>query len=266
MSWNRWYHIQLLSLFFVLLDGSCRVACTFYQPKEIVSENGKLDLTLTVRETTTLNGTRISAMFNDGPVGPTIRLKPGDLLTVTLENELMPESNRTRELMQYVMDPQNEIDNLVNVTIIYNRLDEVGNSGNPKYGYFGFNFQNLHFHGVGIPSSTEQLSKPLDGEEKTTFMYKIPENHHGGLYWYHNHVHALGTHGFLSGLFGIVIIEGHETDIRALPETENAKEILMIMSESLVDENKRPVPVFPIVSKYKWTPAHRCCIPNSSHV
>jgi Multicopper oxidase len=172
-------------------------------------------------------------------------------LTVPLKNGLRPTTNRTRELMQYVMDPQNEVDNLVNVTIIYNRLDEVGNFGNPKFGFFGFIFQNLHFHGVGIPSSIKQLLEPLDGGEKTTFTYKIPENPQGGLYWYHNHVHALVTHGFLSVLFGMVIIEGHPTDIRAIPEIESAREILMIMSESLVDELKRPVPVFPIVSKYK---------------
>jgi FtsP/CotA-like multicopper oxidase with cupredoxin domain len=90
-------------------------------------------------------------MYNDGPVGPTIRLKPGDTLTVTLENMLSPESDRSRELMRYVMDPQNEIDNLVNVTIIYNRLSEIGNYDNPKYGHFGFNYQNVHFHGVAIP-------------------------------------------------------------------------------------------------------------------
>jgi hypothetical protein len=38
------------------------------------------------------------------------------------------------------MDPQNEVDNLANVTIIYNCLDEVGNFGNPKLRFFKFQF------------------------------------------------------------------------------------------------------------------------------
>jgi Multicopper oxidase len=130
-------------------------------------------------------------------------------------------------------------------------LSEIGNAGNPQYGYFGFNYQNVHFHGVGIPSSTEQLTAPLDGGERRIFSYKIPDDHPGGLYWYHNHVHALGTYGYLSGLFGMMIIEGHPTDILSVPEIKNAKEILMIMSESLVNENNQPVPIFPIVSKYR---------------
>jgi hypothetical protein len=66
----------------------------------------------------------------------------------------------------------------------------------------------------------------------------------------------LGTYGFLSGLFGMVVIEGHPTDIRSVPEIKNAKEILMIMSESLVDEQKKPVPTFPIASKYNTIDIH----------
>jgi FtsP/CotA-like multicopper oxidase with cupredoxin domain len=244
----HWHHMHLISLL-LLLGGCYHVACTFYQPSTIVSENGKLNFTLTIRGRTTLNGTRKSAMYNGGPVGPTIRLKTGDTLTVTLQNDLKPASNRTRDLMQYVMDPQNEIDNLANVTIIYNRLDEFGNINNPAYGYFGFSFQNLHFHGVGVPGSIERLLEPLDGGDQRTFSYKIPQNHPGGLYWYHNHVHGLGTYSFLSGLFGMMIIEGHPTDI--IPSIASAKEILMIMSESLVDEKKHPVPHFPITSKYE---------------
>jgi hypothetical protein len=54
----------------------------------------------------------------------------------------------------------------------------------------------------------------------------------------------------------MVVIEGHPTDIRSVPEIKNAKEILMIMSESLVDEQKKPVPTFPIASKYNTIDIH----------
>lgn len=104
------------------------------QPDELVSSNGKLDVILDVKSTLSLDGTRLAPHYNSKPMGPTLRVKPGDALSVTLNNLLPPGSDLDRELYDYTHDPQNEIDNLVNMTIIYNRLDEVGNNGRPTYG------------------------------------------------------------------------------------------------------------------------------------
>ena len=178
-----WHHLYVLYIF-LLCISNCYHYClcnnvTFYEAPTLISANGKLDVTLRVRGATTLNGTRVSPMYNGGPIGPTLRVKPGDTLTVTLLNLQRPTTDYVRELTDYVMDPQNELDDLANVTIIYNRLDEFGNYGKPKFGFFGFNYVNVHFHGVGIPSSIELLQLPLDGNETRTFTYKIPENHPG---------------------------------------------------------------------------------------
>lgn len=67
---------------------------------------------------------RIGPGFNDKPIGPTLRVKPGDLLTVTLNNNLDPGTDLDRELYSYILDPESED---INVTIIANRLDEIGN-------------------------------------------------------------------------------------------------------------------------------------------
>lgn len=56
------------------------------------------------------------------PIGPTLRVKPGDLLTVTLNNSLPAGSSVDRELYDYTHNPQNEMDEPRNMTIIYNRL------------------------------------------------------------------------------------------------------------------------------------------------
>lgn len=58
-------------------------------------------------------------------MGPTLRLKPGDLLTVTLNNRLDPSPALDKELNAYVMDPTSDDGN---VTVIYNRLSEIGNA------------------------------------------------------------------------------------------------------------------------------------------
>lgn len=98
-----------------------------FQPENLVSVDGLLEVTLNVDRLESLNGTRFAPAYNASPIGPTIRVKPGDTLKVTLNNNLAPGTDLDRELNAYVMDPQNAVDNDVNVTIIYNRLDEIGN-------------------------------------------------------------------------------------------------------------------------------------------
>lgn len=98
-----------------------------YQPAELVSSGGMLEVTLDVGLLESLNGTRIAPAYNDATVGPTIRLKPGDSFKVILKNSLDPGSALDRELRDYVMDTQNNIDSDANVTTIYNRLNDNGN-------------------------------------------------------------------------------------------------------------------------------------------
>jgi hypothetical protein len=97
-----------------------------YQPAELVSSEGMLEVTLDVGLLESLNGTRIASAYNGATVGPTIRLKPGDSFKVILKNSLEPGSAMDRELSEYVMD-KNNIDSDANVTTIYNRLSEIGN-------------------------------------------------------------------------------------------------------------------------------------------
>lgn len=90
-------------------------------PDELISENGLLDITLTVDLVTSLNGTRIAPGYNGKSVGPTLRVKPGDTLRVTLINNLdvtsidqAPEVSHS--LFDYVYDDQSDF---VNVSRIY---------------------------------------------------------------------------------------------------------------------------------------------------
>jgi L-ascorbate oxidase len=137
-----------------------------------------------------LNGTRFSRQFNGGPVGPTLRVKPGDLLTVTLNNNLVASPPRDLELLEYIQDPQNEIDDDANVTKIYNRLSSEGNLDHPQFGFWGYSLANIHFHGAGFPPSVEDLHHPIDGGQSKTYSYTIPEDHPPGLVWYHGHFHG----------------------------------------------------------------------------
>ena len=60
------------------------------QPKQYYSENGVLNLTLTVKqEVVNVSGRRVYGMvYNDSFQGPTLHVKPGDQLNVTLVNDM----------------------------------------------------------------------------------------------------------------------------------------------------------------------------------
>ena len=64
-------------------------------PDEVVSANGKLNVTLTAAETMVPygNSTRWAMTYNQKVVGPTLRVHPGDQVKVTLVNNLKQATN-----------------------------------------------------------------------------------------------------------------------------------------------------------------------------
>jgi Multicopper oxidase len=121
-----------------VLSG-CSLTCSIHlltqprmiKPIELVSSNGQLHVTLDVDMVQSLEGIewsetgyRTGPGYNGAAVGPTLRVKPGDTLTVTLNNNLDPSPAHDKDLYSYVMDPTSDD---ANVTIVYNRLTEIGN-------------------------------------------------------------------------------------------------------------------------------------------
>mmetsp|Transcript_24682 Transcript_24682/g.38025 ORF Transcript_24682/g.38025 Transcript_24682/m.38025 type:complete len:605 (-) Transcript_24682:603-2417(-) len=221
-----------------------------YQPEQLVSQDGKLDVTLNVDLVSSLDGKRLAPGYNGNPIGPTLRVKPGDTLTVTLNNNLDPSPAYDRELMEYVQNPNSDESN---VTIIYNRLTANGNIYDSDYGYWGLNYMNLHFHGAMFDPLLENTFEVLDGGESKTYKFDIPNDQPPGLHWYHNHVHGTGQSSTMSGLHGVLVIEGTEDDLTAVPEIEKATEVFMMLGEAdLNPETKMPNPFVPIVMKFDW--------------
>ena len=95
-----------------------------YQPPILESADGVLDVTLAVEpDCSSLGDTRISACYNGQPMGPTIKVKPGDVLTITLDNNLAPSSEEEKAMMTTVKDPKADT---AEVTKLYNRLQDDG--------------------------------------------------------------------------------------------------------------------------------------------
>jgi FtsP/CotA-like multicopper oxidase with cupredoxin domain len=85
-----------------------------YQPEILESLDGLLEVTLTVDMVTSLNGDRIAPGYNGQPIGPTLRLKVGDTLRLTLDNALEPNTDVDVELFDYIMTSNND----ANVSVV----------------------------------------------------------------------------------------------------------------------------------------------------
>jgi FtsP/CotA-like multicopper oxidase with cupredoxin domain len=259
------------------------------KPVELVSSNGGLHVTLDVDMVESLEGIewsetgyRTGPGYNGAAVGPTLRVKPGDKLTVTLNNNLDPSPAHDKELYSYVMDRTSDD---ANVTIVYNRLTEIGNivsienqlpastrafdcrsrtyppsdslilclQGLPAYGFWGLSYCNLHFHGMDFSPKEENLLSYVDGGDSQTYIFKVPEDKEPGLYWYHNHVHGLTTHSYLSSLFGMIVVEGTSHDLTTAVGVQGSREILMVLTDGLVNPDGSVPLTFPIFGNFNWT-------------
>ena len=115
--------------------------------------------------------------FNDTSPGPTLRVRAGDTLRILLKNHMKPEQVSTHSV-------HND----------FRQFDTV----------------NLHTHGLHVsplvPGDDIIDTFVLPGEE-FQYVYKIPEDHMGGTFWYHPHYHGATAAHVNDGAAGLFIIE-----------------------------------------------------------
>jgi FtsP/CotA-like multicopper oxidase with cupredoxin domain len=81
------------------------------------------------------------------------------------------------------------------------------------------------------------LSKCVSGippGENQTYEFSIPQDHRGGTYWYHPHVHHLVARQLWAGLAGLLIVRGELDDI---PEIRDADEEFLVLKDFGLDAN-----------------------------
>jgi FtsP/CotA-like multicopper oxidase with cupredoxin domain len=159
----------------------------FRNPPVIRSENGVLRATLNLDYAeNTIAGCPVRLRnYNGALVGPTFRVKPGDTLVVTIENDLPPEPGPMPD------DPN----------IPHN-----------------FNTTNLHTHGLHVSPAGNSDNVLLAVKPGQTWIteIKIPADHPPGTFWYHAHVHGSTALQVSSGMAGALIIEGGLDDVPAI--------------------------------------------------
>lgn len=177
----------------------------FPQPPELRSSAGLLETTLDVRLANhDLNGQAFSHRSYNGLIGgPTLRVRPGDMLRVRVNNNLPPDD----ESMVMPVD--------VNVP-------------------HGFNVTNLHTHGLHVSpqGSSDNVFVEIEPGQSFEYEYQIPADHPEGTYWYHPHKHGSTAVQLFSGMAGAIIIEG---GLDQVPEIAVARDIILLINELNVD-------------------------------
>ena len=148
--------------------------------------------------------------YNGLLTGPTLRLKPGDTLDLTIVNSLPP-----------------------------NPFIEPTDPSKPH----DFNTTNFHTHGLhvdptGISDNVlrkmKPRKKPGDPAPSYRVLIAIPKDHPPGTFWYHAHVHGSTAIQVSSGMAGALIIEGGLDDV---PDIKKAKEKILLFQQISYDNN-----------------------------
>jgi FtsP/CotA-like multicopper oxidase with cupredoxin domain len=173
------------------------------EPEVRAAENGVLQTTLRVDYAYhDIGGYRLSMRTYEGGVpGPTLRVKPGDVLRIRLVNDLPPTRDPTP----------------VDMTLPHQ-----------------FNTTNFHFHGghVSPGGISDNVFRQMEPGSSYDIEIAIPEDHTRGTYWYHPHKHGSADVQLTGGMFGALIVEGDFDDV---PEIAAAAERVLILNEVLFD-------------------------------
>lgn len=181
---------------------------SFQQPEELHSVGGVLKATLLVMKAHNRIGDDPVYLrsYNGRLVGPTLRVKPGDTLKITLKNDLAPEP-----------DPPGHSNSL-----------------------HGFNTTNLHTHGLHVSPSgiSDNILLSVPPGATQDYEIKIPADHPCGTFWYHAHKHGSTAAQVASGMAGALIVSG---GIDELPGIREARErVFMLQQISYLYKNCFP--------------------------
>ena len=156
-----------------------------------ISTNEMLDQNAQPPETVEIH----PATFEGTIPGPTLKVKPGDKLSILLVNDL--PSNPTNERDHAFPHDENTL--------------------------------NLHTHGLTVSplGVSDNIFREMKPGTTNLIQIDIPKVHPSGTYWYHVHKHGSVTYQFLGGMAGFLIVEGGEGTLDTVPEVAAAKDVLM---------------------------------------
>jgi FtsP/CotA-like multicopper oxidase with cupredoxin domain len=157
-----------------------------HNPPALFSSNGFLRVRFSYQHRIDRDGIELLCfMTPDGLEDPTLHVKPGDHLIITITN------------------------NTPSTPAMPPRLD-LPNCGDAQPTNSSI---NIHYHGINTSPACHQddvIKTVINSGE--TFQYNVafPTNEPSGLYWYHPHIHMLAEHSVQAGASGAIVVDGIE--------------------------------------------------------
>jgi FtsP/CotA-like multicopper oxidase with cupredoxin domain len=188
------------------------------EPKDLFSSHGILRVDLTYRtRIDEFGNTLYCYMMDDGSQSPTLHVRPGDELLISLKNDL--PSSVTPSFVSHSMPGMSGMPELSIVS---------GRSGQASPNCGGMimtnTSTNMHFHGTNTPPTCHQdevIKTLINSGESFQYDLHIPLNEPPGLYWYHPHIHGISEPAVQGGATGAIIVEGIENvnhNVAGLPQ------------------------------------------------
>lgn len=141
-------------------------------PPVIRSRNGVLDAVFVAKpgNVTVATDRVTSNVYNDLYIPPTLEVRRGDTMLLRLVNRIGPADVEIQEKQP----------------------------------------TNIHFHGMDVSPKQPGDNVFVNISPGRSFQYRveIPDDHPQGLHWYHSHLHEYVDPQILSGLSGMLIVEG----------------------------------------------------------
>ncbi len=227
-------------------------------PPELHSHNGVLEVSFRFLTATDGQGlVRYCYITDTGLQSPTLRVNPGDTLTIHLGNQLPASPAAPMAGMQMSLRP-----------------NDAGSS-DPCNGAMSATATNIHFHGTNaapVCGEDEVVKTLVQPGQSFTYNVHIPANEPPGLYWYHPHVHGYSEGQVQGGATGAIIVEGlqnAEPAVAGLPERTFVIRDLLVPP---VEGNDANVPAWDLSINYvpvtfpAYTPAVLAATPGEQEL
>jgi FtsP/CotA-like multicopper oxidase with cupredoxin domain len=199
-------------------------------PPDLFSDDGVLNVTFNYfTAVDQANRTLFCFKTPDGLQSPTLHVKPGDTLNVTVTNRVPPPAPGTPT--EVVSNPSNQCgDATMTITSL-----------------------NVHYHGTNTTPAChgdQVIHTIINSGETFHYSLQFPTDEPPGLYWYHPHVHGIAEGAVQGGASGAIIVEGighFQPAVVGLPER-----ILMVrdMNVAGLPTPGGPVPSWDISLNY----------------
>jgi FtsP/CotA-like multicopper oxidase with cupredoxin domain len=203
-------------------------------PPDLYSNQGVLKLAFNyLTGVDSVGRTLFCFKTTDGLESPTLHVKPGDTLDITVTNQVppLPAGSPTET-----------------VSIASNVCGDKTMTGTSL---------NMHFHGTNTAPtchSDEVIHTIINSGQTFHYVVNFPANEPPGLYWYHPHVHGIAEAAVLGGASGAIIVEGIE-DLQ--PAVAGLPERILVIRDQNVGASpfaSVPVPAWDVSLNYVPVP------------